>query len=298
LVRQYEHEDREIVWFLLDASMELWSGVIGAAPLDLAIDCVGDLGRQHLRAGRDVGLALIANGRVTRLAAGRGVAQERRLLEALVDTPTSIEPERSSLDERGIAHKVFEHLTALAPADAQRVGAGDLEGVAALAKRMLEQAPFPELRVLASTPRESLLRSYLAAYGISVPPRLEARDPLTEAALAEQIVALTRGKQPGSLLYVVSPFPDERRLAELAPALRKARKGHTRICWLHPPELPGLEPVTDPAGRIARVAAGLRSETERRRAEVQLRRLGIRASSCVPGDAHAFHAQTREEALL
>lgn len=280
LVRQYEIEEREIVWFLLDAAVELWSGRIGFTPLDLAIDCIGDLGRQHLRAGQDVGLVVLANASVTRLGPGRGVAQERRLLEALAVTPTTLEPGRSGLDERGVAHKVLEHLSALAPTEAQRIAPHEIEAVAGLARRVLGQAPFPELQVSAASPRESLLRSYLAAFGISVPPRLEPRNALTDAALGEQLLSLTRGRQPGSLVYVVSPFPDERRLATLGAALRNAQRSRTRVAWLHPAEVPGLEAPRDVMGRMARTAARLRSDTEHRSSERSLRRFGIRASVC------------------
>jgi uncharacterized protein (DUF58 family) len=281
MVREYEIEEREMVALIVDASVELWAGRMGAAPLDLAIDCAAELGRQHLRAGHEVGLELLAPEGGGAVTPGRGTGQEHRLLQALAHLPSTLEPGRSGLDERGIAQKVLEHLATVAPALAARVAPTDLDEIAALARESLEQAPFPEAAVLAPTPRESLLRSYLAAFGIPAPPRLEPDRPRTDAALAEALAA-HYASRVHRLIYVISPFPDARRLEALSPALRKARRSRTRVSWLHPSELPGLELSSDLAGQLARTAARLRAENERRQAELALRRLGIDAAVFTP----------------
>jgi len=281
LVRKYEIEDREVVWFVLDASVELWAGRIGSAPLDLAIDAIADLSRQHLRAGHEVGLDVLAPHLVANVAAGRGTAHERRILDALVATPAALEPGRSGLDERGVAQRVLEHLSTLAPGAAAQIGAANLDGIAGLARDLLEQAPFPELKVAAAEPRESLLRSYLAAFGISLPPRLEPDRSKTDAALVETLSARCRARVTG-LVYVVSPFPDAQRLEQLGPTLRQARRTRTRLRWLHPAEVPGLDDPSSAMELLARTAAGLRAQTERRGSELALRRLGISSAVCTP----------------
>ena len=86
-------------------------------------------------------------------------------------------------------------------------------------------------------------------------------------------------------MYVLSPFPDAKRLSVFGPALRKVKRSRTRLRWLHPAELPGLEPAADSGGQIARTAARLRAETERRHAELVLRRLGVEAAVCGPIEA-------------
>ncbi|MEO8182729.1 MAG: DUF58 domain-containing protein [Deltaproteobacteria bacterium] len=286
MVRKYEIEEREIVWLLLDASVELWAGRLGAAPLDLAIDSAAELARRHLRAGHEVGLELIASQGVTRVAAGRGAGHQHRLLEALARTPSTLEPERSGLDERGIAHKVLEHLAVIAPAAAARVAPAHLDAIAELAREQLEQAPFPAAQIAAPTPREAVLRSYLAAFGVSAPPRLEPERPRTDALLSEAIASHCK-QRVSSLVYVLSPLPDPERLAVLGPVLRQARRTRTQLRWLHAAELPGLEPSLDVSSEIARTAARLRTETERRAAELGLRRLGIEAAVCLPAEALA-----------
>ncbi len=281
MVREYEIEEREIVWLLLDTSIELWAGRIGAAPLDLAIDCAAELARLHLRAGQEVGLELLAPEGGSTVTPGRGTGQEHRLLQALAHVPVMLEPGRSGLDERGIGQKVLEHLSTVAPAAAGRVPPADLDAIAALAQESLEQAPFPEAAIPAATPRESLLRSYLAAFGIPAPPRLEPDRPRTDTVLASALASHHAGRVH-SLVYVLSPFPDARRLEVLAPVLRKGRRGRTRVCWLHPSELSGLELSGDVSGQMARTAAQLRADNERRQSELALRRLGVAAAVCTP----------------
>lgn len=284
MVRKYEIEEREVVWLLLDASVELWAGRLGAAPLDLAIDSAAELARLHLRAGHDVGLELVAPQGVNRVEPARGARQQQRLLEALTRTPSTLEPQRSGLDERGVAHKVLEHLTVIAPAAAARVAPAHLDAIAELAREQLEQAPFPTAQIAAPTLREGLLRSYLAAFGVNAPPRLEPERPRTDALLSEAIAAHCR-QRVSNLVYVLSPLPDAQRLAVLGPVLRRARRSRTELRWLHAPELSGLEPPSDVSAEIAHTAARLRAETERRAAELGLRKLGIESALCLPAEA-------------
>lgn len=297
LVRKYELEERDVAWIVLDAGVELWAGRAGVAPLDLAIDACAELARQHLRASHEVGLCVLADGGVTRVPAGRGSAHERRLLEALAHAPTTLEPARSGLDENGVALRVLEHLRSLAPAEAQRLAPADLDGVAALAQRELPRAPFPEASIAGGSRRESLLRTYMAAFGLSGPPRIEPRRLSADALIGDTLLGLCRGRQAATLAYVVSPFPDEPRWNELAPRLRRISRRRTRLYWLHPLEVPGLDVPYDAVGRAARTAARLRSATERHAGELRLGRLGIKTSICAPLDS-ALHLQSRASSAL
>jgi uncharacterized protein (DUF58 family) len=280
LVRKYEVEERELVWFVLDASVELWAGRVGSSPLDLAIDGTAQLLRLHLRRGHEVGLIIAAGGTFTRVPARRGSAQERRLLEALSQTPFTLEPERSGLDERGVALRVLEHLRSLVPLEAQLLAAGDLDQIAGLAGRVQAQAPFPDARVAAPAAREATLRTHLAAFGISAPPRLETRSLAVDGVLGDAVLTLSRGRPPASVVYVVSPMPDEERWKELLPRLRQVPRHRTHVVWVHAPELPGLETPTHVQAHVARTAARLRAESERAIAEQRLRHAGVRSMVC------------------
>jgi uncharacterized protein (DUF58 family) len=286
LVRKYEVEERDLVWFVLDASVELWAGRAGGAPLDLAIDGVAHLLRQHLRAGHEVGLISIASGWIERVPSRRGSAHERRLLETLAHTPFTLEPERSGLDERGVALRVLEHLRALVPLEAQLLDPGDLDKISQLAARVLPQAPFSDVRIAAPTPRESALRTHLGAFGIGGPPRLEPRNPETDAQLGEAVLSVSRGRPPASVVYIASPMPDEERWRQLWPRLRQVRRPRTRLSWVHGAELPALEAPSHVQAQAARTAARLRADSERASAEQRLRHVGIGIVPCsVPSAA-------------
>jgi len=280
LVRKYEVEERDLIWFVLDASVELWAGRVGAAPLDQLIDGVAQLVRQHVRAGHEVGLVIAANGALARVPPHRGAAHERRLLEALSLVPTTLEPERSGLDERGVGLRVLEHLRSLVPPEATLLDLGDLDRIAALAERVLPQAPFPGVRIAAPTARESALRTHLAAFGIGGPPRLEARPPSTDATLGEAVLSLARGRPLPSVVYVASPMPDDDRMREMWPRLRQIRRQRTRLHWLYPAELAGLDAPAQLQAQVVHTAALLRVESERKHGEERLRRAGIRALAC------------------
>jgi uncharacterized protein (DUF58 family) len=280
LVRKYEVEERDLVWLVLDASVELWAGRVGSAPLDLMIDTLAHLLRQHLRTGHEVGLVIVTSGAVLRTPARRGSGHERRLLQALAQTPFTLEPERSGLDERGVALRVLEHLRSLVPLEAQLLAVSDIDRIAQLAGRVLPQAPFPEARVGAPTAREATLRTHLSAFGISVPPRLEARHASADIALADVVLTLSRGRPPASMIYVASPMPDEERWKELSPRLRQVQRHRTRLAWVYAPDLAALEAPTHLQAQVARTAARLRVDGERRGGEQRLRHAGIRPIAC------------------
>jgi hypothetical protein len=145
---------------------------------------------------------------------------------------------------------------------------------------VLPQAPFPDVQVAAPTPREATLRTHLAAFGIGVPPRLEARSPSIDAALGDVVLTLSRGRPPASVIYVASPMPDEERWKELWSRLRLVPRHRTRLAWVHAPELAALDTPTHLQAQVARTAARLRADSERRSAEQRLRHAGIRAIAC------------------
>jgi uncharacterized protein (DUF58 family) len=276
LVREHELEERDVVWLLLDASVELWAGREGAAPLDLAIDAVASLIHEQVRQGNAVGLGIVSAQSTIWINPDRGAAHGKRLAHALLDTPTTLEPERSGHDEAAVAARVLEHLRALAPQRLQQVDPADLDRIASLATAALPRAPFPERRIAAPTERESRLRSYLAAFGMSLSPRLEPDRSRTDPRLAEAIARVSQGRLRATALYVASPLPDGARWAALAPALAGRSRRRSSIVWLAASERLGLSLPSDAPGRAAAIAARLASEGGQRTGERELHRLGIR----------------------
>src|SRR5438128_177030 len=83
MVREFEREDRDVVWLVLDASVDLLAGRIGHAPLDQGIDEVAGLARRHLARGDKVGLAVAGASSRTWLSAQTGAAHAMRIAHAL-----------------------------------------------------------------------------------------------------------------------------------------------------------------------------------------------------------------------
>src|SRR5277367_5772330 len=79
LVRDFEREERDLVWVVLDASVGLWAGPLGRAPLDLAIDEVAAVATRHLGRGDRVGLIITAPGLKVTLPPDHGPGQGQRI---------------------------------------------------------------------------------------------------------------------------------------------------------------------------------------------------------------------------
>jgi len=104
-----------------------------------------------------------------------------------------------------------------------------------------------------------------------------------DAALADAVVAVSRGRPPATVVYVASPMPDEERWRQLEPRLRQLPRRRTRLGWVFAPELPALDNPTHLQAHVARTAARLRADADRASAEQRLRHAGIR---CVPCTVH------------
>src|SRR5690606_25827486 len=114
VVREFEQNEREVVWLLVDVSVELWAGVSGKSPLDVTLDRVGLLARQHIEQGDRVGLALIGARRLAWLTPRGGAAQLGAILEALSFATATYDADRCTLDESECAMRVAEHLRTIA----------------------------------------------------------------------------------------------------------------------------------------------------------------------------------------
>src|SRR5262249_41939388 len=84
LVREFEREERDVAWVVVDASIELWAGRPGRAPLDLAIEEASALTTRHLARGDRVGLFVVASEPRACLPPDHGPAQAQRIAHALL----------------------------------------------------------------------------------------------------------------------------------------------------------------------------------------------------------------------
>ncbi len=331
LVRDFEREERDVVWVVLDAAVELWAGPLGRAPLDLAIDEVAAVATRHLSRGDRVGLFISAPGLRVAIPPDHGPGHGQKIAHALTVSTGTYDANRSDLDESDVAVRVLEHLRPLDPRGLSDVRRGDLDKLANRADAMRQRAPFAAGAPSGRTARDRTFRRYLASFGIESPPRIEADLREAEAALIEALLHVSKVKPRASLVHVVAPAPEETSLARLGDALRRVMRGGATVSWSNPPIGQALDPPYDDPSRlppddeepilprsirpssfeemapIAAAAVRVRAGASQVRREAGLRRLGIkvirvrhappaRDSELAPGDEAARRREVGEPA--
>ncbi|HEY1693533.1 MAG TPA: DUF58 domain-containing protein [Polyangiaceae bacterium] len=277
LVRAMEREERDVVWLVLDASVELWAGAPGESPLDHAIDELGATAARHLRRGDRVGIVVAASRLRSWIAPSRGPAHAAVLGAALASAASCIDADRSELDEAEVAQRVAEHAR---PLDVRGLGdlrRGDLDGLAARADLLRARAPFAPRVPFAHTPREQALRHYLAAFGIESPPRVDGERDKAETTLAQVLDKLATEKPRASIVHVWAPAPA--RAETSAAAIAALRRRRIEVRWTLPAYDAGVGSDTERRSPVAGVvddAVRLRARATRSRGERMLRRLGVR----------------------
>lgn len=273
LVRDFERDERDIVWVVLDASVELWAGVPGRAPLDAGIDEVATVIKRHLARGDRVGLAIVGGIVRTVVEPASGPRQAHLLAHALLTGTATYDADRSELDERDVAVRVLEHMR---PLDS-RLAAGklDLDTLAFRADALLSRAPFKVEPPQGPSSRDRTLRAYLAAFGIESPARCDPERARTDEAIVRLLERLSKRKPRASIVHVWSPVPEGHR-AELAHAVRQLRAGGTRVLWMTPPVEVAWQTSDRPTARIVTEAVLVRARMARERGQRALGAMGVR----------------------
>jgi uncharacterized protein (DUF58 family) len=277
LVREMEREEREIVWLVLDASVELWAGEPGYAPLDRAVDDVAALATRHLRRGDRVGLVVTASRIRAWIEPDEGAAHGAMLASALASAASAIDADRSELDEAAVGRRVLEHARPLDPRGLSELAKGNLDGLAKRADQLRMRAPFAPRLPFAHTAREQKLRHYLAAFGIESPPRVEGEHDRAEIALVQVLERLVKEASRGSIVHVSAPAPSK--ASAMSKVVRALRVRRIELRWSLPPLDAGVgsgrerrSPVADVVDEAVRV----RAHATRARAERLLRHFGVR----------------------
>ena len=280
LVREMEREERDIVWLVLDASVELWSGPLGRAPLDTGVDEIAAIAARHLGRGDHVGLVVTASRLRSWIEPDSGAAHAGRIAGSLASAASMIDADRSELDEVDVAQRVAEHARPLDPRGLADVAKGDLDALTRRAESLRNRAPFAPRVPQARSPREAALRHYLAAFGVELPPRVDGEREKTEATLAQVIDKLVGEKPRPSVVHVWAPCPG--RSSPIVRALRKAKNHRYEVRWTTPPFEPSVGASAEPIAALADVqavvddAVRIRARASRARGEKLLRQLGVR----------------------
>ncbi len=237
VVKEFERDERDVVVIVLDASVELWAGPMGGAPLDRGIDLAATLALHHLSGGDLVGLRIVAARELARVDPDRGRSQARAIVAALMGNTGVLDADRCGWDESDMAAQVTEHLRPLDPRALSDLKRGRIDKLVKRAASLRGHAPFSLPAPRGRTPQDGRLRRHAACFGIHAPARLEPDRPWTAAALASTFQQLLqRRKAPRvSIVHVVGPPPSDSGLETLQRAVRRLKARGVMVRWTTPP---------------------------------------------------------------
>jgi len=277
MVREFDIEEREVVWLVLDASVELWAGPSGGSPLDWAIDATASLAEHHLQLGNRVGVAVVGGRQLAWLPPAAGAAHAARVMEVLAFSSHTHDFDRSGLDSGDIAHRVAEHLRPLSAAPLSDAALRDHQRLAKHAHAVLGKAPFDVISApVCSNPADGALRAYLMAFGIDSPPKVEPERSRTDLALMATLTEISKQKPHPSLVVVCSPLPEPNEQATLIEGLSKWPRRRGQLRWLPVPLEHGLEDMDEGVAQTVAFAVRLRTEARAAAGSEALRRIGVR----------------------
>lgn len=281
VVREFEQNEREVVWFLVDASVELWAGPSGASPLDVMLDRIGMSVRHHIERGDRVGLALVGARRLAWVHPRSGAGQLGTLLEALAFDSLTYDADRCTLDEGDCAVRVAEHLQTLSPGSEP---SQPMQTLVESATHAMARAPFQAPPPVGHSARDQVFRTYLLRFGIDAPPRLEPDRPRTDVQLLSTLEEVLRHPSRPNRIWICSPIPRSEQRPALMNGLRALRGRRHHITWLEIPLDTGLAENHDPVTEAVNTTLHLRSRAESQLGKKELIQLGIRCDSSL---AHA-----------
>ncbi len=276
LVTETELEERDVVWVLVDASVENWAGRPGASPLDAALDEAAAVIERHLARGDRVGLGLFGARMLSWLPPARGPKHVSNLMAALAFDAGCNDSDRSDWDEGEVGNHVLEHLRPLDPAGTAQLHRADLERLARRAERWLGKAPLSPPRPRAPSNRERVLRHYLASFGVTSPPRLEPERAQSELGIAAALKKLGREKSRASVVYVWARPPEAVGNSALLDAFERFPKRRTELRFCSMSHTLGLPDGEDARSLVVRDAVGLRLQLATRRGDRELKKRGVR----------------------
>jgi uncharacterized protein (DUF58 family) len=252
LVREYERQERDVVFLLVDAAIELSAGPSGSSALDRMLDDAAATAMRHITRGDQVGIGIVGRRILAWLSPARGSAQALRIMEALAHAASPVNADRSGLDESEVALRVLEHMRPLDPETAGNVGPYELDRLARRADKLRARAPFANANVFAPEARERSLRGYLEAFGLGSPPRTGPDRLEVDELLAQSIARAKKERPEPTLLVLWSPAPEPGTRSRLVEAVLRRRARQADFVWTSVPPYAGVDEPEGLAGVAAR----------------------------------------------
>ena len=249
LVREYEKDERDVVWLVLDAAVDHWAGPPGESALDRAIDEVASVAIRHGTRRRSRGPGRRRHAHVV-LREARARRRSHRASDRKAGAGDRLHGRRSqrSRRDRAVAARDRAHAAARSGAVGARARLRDRPHRAA--RREAAPARAVSGRGHASaTPRERSLRRYLAAFGVSSPARVDPervrvdvelirlmerlRHQRARPSLDLHVVGRARRDQPPCPLALAGRAQTPRPDVEMGAAPAVARQLERRIAQSH-----------------------------------------------------------------
>jgi uncharacterized protein (DUF58 family) len=300
MVREMEVDERDVVWVVVDVSSEGWSGPVGEAPLDRAIDAGAAFAVERARHGAAVGVALVTDHIVMWSPPQRGGADLDRLGAIWLDGADQFGADRCGLPIDDLLRLAIEHARPLDPAGLGDLPKGDVDRLLARLETLRVRAPFQGPAPLASAvneARDRLVRHYVASFGLDVPGR--STGGLAAMGVADALRKIHRVRPRATDVVVIAAAPTSVS-DELRDAVGRIRKRGVKVRWAVVDPSLGLE--SPPGGEAVRNAVEIELGIAKRAAVSRLSGIGARvieARSLTPRHpAHRYEdiAETRETA--
>jgi uncharacterized protein (DUF58 family) len=228
LIIETEREQSDLVWIVVDASVDSASGLMGRAALDAAVDEAKSIVETHLARGDQVGLCLMGTRRLAKINPGRGPRQAARMLAALTLKTHTADADRSDWDESDVARRVLEHASSIHE-DASKLRAYEHEKLAQLALQIMKRAPVRPERPWSTSATDRILRQYLLSFGIQPPPRGTSDRHHVEREIALFLHELRSTHKPPTLVYLLGRPPTFETPRQLLEALRRITRRRTAV---------------------------------------------------------------------
>jgi len=240
LIIEKEQEQSDVVWIVIDASVDSCSGPPGASALDQAIDSAVTTLESHLARGDSVGLALVGTRRLARLKPGRGPKHTAAMISALTLRSHTMDADRSDWDDNDVARRALEHVSSL-DIRGSALRSFEHEKIAELAAQLQRRAPAPAEAPWSASRTDQVLRQYLLSFGIQSPPRGTSDRHHTEREIANLLRELQGERPRPTLLYLYGRPPTFETPKHLLETLKKIPKQRTEIRF---------QPMLDPTALV------------------------------------------------
>ncbi len=228
LIIEKEQEQSDVVWLVMDASVDSASGAVGLSALDRAIDEAVSTIDAHLARGDSVGLALLGTRNLAKIPPGRGPRHAARLISALTLDSHTADADRSDWDESDVARRALEHIGSI-DGRAGGIRPFEYEKIAQLAQTLQAQAPAQPSTPWSASPTDRILRRYLLAFGIQPPPRSTSDRHHVERNIASLLVELQAKRPRPTLIYLFGRPPTFETPKQLLQALKRIPKKRTEV---------------------------------------------------------------------